>query len=66
MSFQNFPQTNVWGSKFDLAVKGQKSIYDHHTLSPQCYILQFRQSFLASGEKDLKVFLLYMGMAAIL
>ena len=70
MTFQQFPHTNVWGHKFDLAVKRLKvHLQSANLVDPESSRLYTKiqpQSFLGSGEEDFKVFLPYMGIAAIL
>ena len=61
MIFQDFTYTNVWGRKFDLAIKGSKGNLlpsfeqNWQTLSSQCYIPRFSlKTFLVLEKKILK------------
>ena len=71
MIFQHFPNTNVWGCKFDLPYKGQKSTYDHHLNKlGRPWVLDAIYQDSASKPswfwRSVSSVLPYMGMAAIL
>ena len=61
--FQNFPYTNVWECKFDLAIKRSTIILESsfeqtwQALTPQCYIPRFSvKAFLVLEKKIFKCF----------